>query len=94
MLGFGLHDCGRLAGPITANALTCGDVFTSLTPCVTYLRIGGSIPTTCCFGLRSLKNAARTTPDRQTACKCLKQAANSFGSVSRSNVVDYVLYPM
>nr|ACP43542.1 lipid transfer protein [Chimonanthus praecox] len=56
-------------------AFSCGTVVSSLTPCLTYLKSGGSVPTTCCSGVKSLNAAAKTTPDRQTACNCMKNAA-------------------
>ncbi|KAL5974780.1 lipid-transfer protein [Asimina triloba] len=56
--------------------ITCGQVSSSLAQCIPYLR--GTVPTqpaACCNGIKSLNNAAKTTPDRQTACNCLKSAA-------------------
>ncbi|KAK1284058.1 hypothetical protein QJS10_CPB21g01584 [Acorus calamus] len=37
---------------------------------------GGTIPSGCCSGIRGLNSAARTTPDRQQACSCLKSLAH------------------
>ncbi|CAO2153514.1 unnamed protein product, partial [Urochloa humidicola] len=57
-----------------AAAVTCGQVAGYLSPCVSYATGRGSFqPEACCSGVRSLNSAARTTPDRQAACKCLKQ---------------------
>lgn len=35
---------------------------------------------TCCNGIRGLYNAAQTTPDRQSACNCLKSLTNGYTS--------------
>ncbi|KAG2289869.1 hypothetical protein Bca52824_049473 [Brassica carinata] len=34
----------------------------------------------CCTGVSKLNSIARTTPDRQQACRCLKTAASALGS--------------
>ncbi|XP_074313775.1 non-specific lipid-transfer protein 1-like [Silene latifolia] len=70
--------------PWTDGALTCGAVAQSLVPCLNYFRGGGigSVPPGCCNGIRSLNNNARTTPDRQTVCGCLKEAANSLRNIN------------
>ncbi|KAH7553959.1 hypothetical protein ACOSP7_029098 [Xanthoceras sorbifolium] len=63
-----------IAPKCTKAAITCGQVVNSLTPCINYVANGGAVPPECCNGVSALYNAARTTPDRQTVCKCLKQA--------------------
>ncbi|CAL4897197.1 unnamed protein product [Urochloa decumbens] len=61
------------AGPVV-SAVTCGQVSGYLSPCLSYaMGRGTSPPKACCSGVRSLNSAARTTPDRQAACKCLKK---------------------
>lgn len=64
-----------------ALALNCGDVSKGIGPCINYLKTGGAVPTACCGGIRSLNNAAKTTEDRRTACKCLQTAANSIKGI-------------
>ena len=59
-------------------ALTCGQVSGKVLPCLNYLKNGGPAPPpNCCNGIRDLNNAAKTTADRQTACRCLKSTAGS-----------------
>nr|AEV23221.1 stigma/stylar cysteine-rich adhesin [Lilium longiflorum] len=60
----------------TASAITCGQVDSDLTSCLAYARKGGVIPPGCCAGVRTLNNLAKNTPDRQTACNCLKSLVN------------------
>ncbi|XP_010253094.1 PREDICTED: non-specific lipid-transfer protein 1-like [Nelumbo nucifera] len=62
-------------------AITCGQVVSSIAPCLNYLQKGGAVPPACCSGVKSLNSAAKTTPDRQTACNCLKSAAVSNPSI-------------
>ncbi|KAL5714702.1 hypothetical protein ACHQM5_016626 [Ranunculus cassubicifolius] len=59
------------------EALTCGQVASSLSSCIPYLRSGGAVPPPCCGGVRSLNSAAKSTADRQAACACLKQLGKS-----------------
>ncbi|XP_030481226.2 non-specific lipid-transfer protein 1-like [Cannabis sativa] len=65
-----------------AHAITCGQVSSSIAPCLGYLRMGGSVPAGCCNGIRSLSNAAKTSTDRRAACNCLKSAANGIKGIN------------
>lgn len=74
--------CILVTAPVT-NAITCGQVTGSLAACIPYLRTGGRAPPPpCCNGVRSLNSAARTTPDRQAACNCLKRAYGSIRGIN------------
>ncbi|PON92750.1 Lipid transfer protein/Par allergen [Trema orientale] len=69
--------CMVVGAPI-AQAITCGQVATYVSPCISYLRTGGTVPGTCCSGVRSLNSAAATTADRQATCRCLVTAASNL----------------
>ncbi|CAN6807096.1 hypothetical protein Bca4012_001630 [Brassica carinata] len=58
-------------------AISCGTVTSNLAPCAVYLMKGGPVPAPCCAGVSKLNSMAKTTPDRQQACKCLKTAAKN-----------------
>ncbi|KAI9196911.1 hypothetical protein LWI28_028041 [Acer negundo] len=71
--------CMVVGAPIAEAAITCGQVSSSLGPCIPYLRTGtGAVPPACCSGVKTLAGVATTTPDRQQACKCLKSTAASI----------------
>ncbi|KAJ7961094.1 Non-specific lipid-transfer protein [Quillaja saponaria] len=76
-LAFVVLMCLVVAAPI-AQAITCGQVAGSVSPCLNYLRGVGPLPGGCCNGVRSLLAAAKTTADRQAICNCLKSAAGSL----------------
>ena len=76
--------CMLVAAPYT-EAITCGQVASSLAPCVGYLSKGGDVPPACCSGVKSLNSAAQTTPDRQAACGCLKSAYSSNSGINPAN---------
>lgn len=59
------------------GALTCGQVTGALTQCLGYLLGKGVLQPLCCDGVKNLNNLARSTPDRQQACVCLKKLAAS-----------------
>ncbi|XP_049407579.1 non-specific lipid-transfer protein 1-like [Solanum stenotomum] len=65
------------------EALNCGQVTSFIIPCLGYLRntapLGG-----CCDGVRNLASAAKSTPDRKTACTCLKSAAGAISGINYS----------
>ncbi|XP_050214099.1 non-specific lipid-transfer protein 1-like [Mercurialis annua] len=70
--------------PMVTEAITCGQISSSLAPCVNYLRSGGPVPPACCNGVRSINSAAKTTPDRQAACNCLKKAAGGIPGINQN----------
>jgi len=53
-----------------------------LAPCIAYLRGGAGPSPACCAGVKRLNGAAATTPDRQAACNCLKQAAGAISGLN------------
>ncbi|CAL9127814.1 unnamed protein product [Musa textilis] len=66
-----------LACLLTAGAhaaISCGQVVSYLMPCLGYACAMGPLTAGCCSGVRALDGAARTTPDRQTTCNCLKRS--------------------
>ncbi|KAI3677749.1 hypothetical protein L6452_37017 [Arctium lappa] len=72
----------------TESAVTCQLVVSSLTPCASYLIKGGPVPKSCCNGVQSLYKDAETTSDRQTACRCLEQAATLVPGIKVDNAVN------
>ncbi|KAL0310075.1 UNVERIFIED_CONTAM: Non-specific lipid-transfer protein 2 [Sesamum calycinum] len=64
-------------------ALGCGTVISYLSPCLRYVTDQGPLGG-CCGGVKGLYGAAKTTPDRQTACNCLKSLASSYKRVNLS----------
>nr|KYP37234.1 Non-specific lipid-transfer protein [Cajanus cajan] len=77
--------CMVVVGAHTAEAITCGQVQSSLAPCLGYLQNGGVVPPRCCSGVRSIVNTARTTADRRLACNCLKSAAAAIRRLNPTN---------
>ncbi|GAU29992.1 hypothetical protein TSUD_160760 [Trifolium subterraneum] len=71
--------------PLANAALSCGQIQLAVAPCIGYLRNPGpSVPAPCCNGLRSLNNQAKSTPDRQSACRCLKSIILSLPGIDLS----------
>ncbi|KAK1312310.1 Non-specific lipid-transfer protein 2A [Acorus calamus] len=71
--------CLLASGPQEADAaITCGQVVGYISSCLSYARSGGAMPPKCCPGVRALNGAARTTPDRQQACACLKSLSGGM----------------
>ncbi|KAK1284490.1 hypothetical protein QJS10_CPB21g01583 [Acorus calamus] len=64
------------SAPREAQAITCGQVASYVSPCIPYAQKGGAIPPRCCSGVRGLNGAASTTLARQQACSCLKSLAS------------------
>jgi len=75
--------CLVLGISMTNAALSCPQVQLKVVPCLAYLRNPGpSVPAPCCNGLRGLNNQAKTTPDRQSVCRCLKTTALSLSGLN------------
>ena len=56
-------------------AISCGQVASVVAPCISYVRGIGTLSAACCGAVRVLNAEAKTTPDRQAACSCLKNLA-------------------
>ncbi|OIV98543.1 hypothetical protein TanjilG_12129 [Lupinus angustifolius] len=73
--------------PLAYGAIPCGQIQLKITPCLGYVRgPGGPAPGQCCNGLRAINNEARTTPDRQDACKCIKNTVLSIPGINLATV--------
>ncbi|XP_018628565.2 non-specific lipid-transfer protein 1-like [Nicotiana tabacum] len=70
--------------PQADAAISCRQVVTSLSPCISYVRQGGALPAPCCSGIKALNSQATTTPDRQAACICIKSAAAGVSGINFS----------
>ncbi|KAK9070000.1 hypothetical protein SSX86_010398 [Deinandra increscens subsp. villosa] len=72
--------CIIVACMAVAEALTCSDVDSDLSPCLNYLENGGSVSSACCSGVKKLNKASNTTALKKTACNCMKSAYKSMSS--------------
>lgn len=71
--------CIGIASSVAEAAITCGTVAGSVASCIPYVQHRVQTPPPgCCSGLHSIDSAARTTPDRQTVCACLKFVAGNI----------------
>ncbi|KAL0388009.1 UNVERIFIED_CONTAM: Non-specific lipid-transfer protein 2 [Sesamum radiatum] len=52
-------------------AIGCGTVVSYMNACIPYVTDKGPLGG-CCGGVKGLYAAAKTTPDRQSVCNCLK----------------------
>ena len=77
--------CVALVASPVAEAITCGQVASSVAPCVPYLQKGGAPSPGCCSGVRGLVGQAQTTADKQAVCNCLKSAAGSMSGLNPKN---------
>ncbi|KAK4796192.1 hypothetical protein SAY86_028518 [Trapa natans] len=67
---------------VAESTLSCGQVASGVAPCLGYLRNVAPLTPTCCAGIRSLNNAARSPADRRAVCFCLKSAAGNIRGIS------------
>ncbi|CAL0328346.1 unnamed protein product [Lupinus luteus] len=73
--------------PLAYGAIPCGQIQLKIAPCLGYVRgPGGPAPGPCCNGVRAVNNEARTTPDRQDACKCLKNTVLSIPGINLATI--------
>ncbi|THU72974.1 hypothetical protein C4D60_Mb04t17880 [Musa balbisiana] len=76
-----------VTAPHVTPAITCGQVTSALSSCISYATGKGSLTSACCSGVKSLNSAAKTSADRKTACTCIK----STGELRFSWTVVYVV---
>ncbi|XP_047975670.1 non-specific lipid-transfer protein 1-like [Salvia hispanica] len=69
-----------LMAAVAEAEITCGTVLSHISVCIPYVTNKGPIGA-CCNGVKSLNDAAKTTPDRQAVCNCLKNMATSTPSI-------------
>ncbi|KAA3455509.1 non-specific lipid-transfer protein-like [Gossypium australe] len=76
--------CLVVGASLAKGAISCGQVISALTPCIPYVRNNGAVgvPAPCCNGIRSLNAAAQSTPERQSACNCVKALAASISGIN------------
>lgn len=66
--------------PKAQGEVTCGQVVSNLTPCISYVVYGGAtVPAQCCNGIKNLFGMAQTKPDRQAVCNCVKNGVRNSG---------------
>ncbi|PWA83139.1 plant lipid transfer protein/Par allergen [Artemisia annua] len=68
------------------KAITCGQVVSTLAPCLGYLTQNGAVTPPCCGAVKAL--AANSAPNKRTICGCLKSiyASNSAIKISNSAI--------
>ncbi|KAG4129602.1 hypothetical protein ERO13_D09G091600v2 [Gossypium hirsutum] len=83
-LACGVVLCLVVGAPLAEGAISCGQVISALAPCIPYVRNNGAggVPASCCNGIRSLNEAAQSTPERQSACNCVKALAASISGIN------------
>ncbi|KAK6255587.1 hypothetical protein SCA6_016892 [Theobroma cacao] len=79
--------CMLVVEPMATSAISCGNVAGMLSSCIKYLRNGGSLPSNCCAGLKSLNTQARNKGIRQAVCRCLQNAAKTITGL-KTNLVE------
>ncbi|KAI3473095.1 hypothetical protein Pfo_030387 [Paulownia fortunei] len=67
--------------PPAEAAISCGTVISYVSSCLPYVTNRGPLGG-CCGGVKGLYGAAKTTPDRQSVCSCLKSLAASYSGVN------------
>ncbi|PWA95688.1 plant lipid transfer protein/Par allergen [Artemisia annua] len=69
------------------EAITCGQVVSTLAPCLGYLTQNGAVTAPCCGAVKAL--AANSAPNKRTICGCLKgiYASNSAINLNNANAL-------
>ncbi|KAH6769358.1 hypothetical protein C2S51_014694 [Perilla frutescens var. frutescens] len=67
--------------PPAEAAIGCGQVASYLSSCLAYVTNRGPLGR-CCGGVKGLYGAAKSTPDRQAVCGCLKNLAGSNSGIN------------
>ncbi|XP_010464583.1 PREDICTED: non-specific lipid-transfer protein 6-like [Camelina sativa] len=65
-------------------AVSCSTTVAELYPCVSYIVQGGTVPESCCNGIKALNSQAQTSADRQSVCRCIKSAIGGVSYTSNN----------
>ncbi|XP_057435392.1 non-specific lipid-transfer protein 1-like [Lotus japonicus] len=72
-----------LGSPFADAALPCGQLTFTVAPCIGYLRNPTpTVPAACCNGIRDILRQAKTVPDRQGVCRCLKSTVYNLPGIN------------
>ncbi|RZC51726.1 hypothetical protein C5167_020146 [Papaver somniferum] len=75
--------------PAISAAPSCDAVITSFSPCLSYLKNVGSVPSTsCCDNIKVLDQQVTEKQDRKSVCQCIKLAVPIIGTVNNTRVGD------
>ncbi|CAJ2670778.1 unnamed protein product [Trifolium pratense] len=73
--------CLVLSIPLANATVSCGNIQTTLIPCIGYIRNPGpSVPAPCCDAVKAVIDADHTQIDRQNTCRCLMSLAKRPGT--------------
>ncbi|RRT60796.1 hypothetical protein B296_00012801 [Ensete ventricosum] len=75
-----------LTAPHVTRAITCGQVTSALSSCISYATGKGSLTAACCSGVKSLNSAAKTSADRKAACSCIKSTVSRISGVQPGTI--------
>ncbi|KAG9450900.1 hypothetical protein H6P81_010865 [Aristolochia fimbriata] len=65
-----------------SEAVTCGEVNSSLAQCLKYLTGDVAAPSeACCAGVGHIRDICKSSDDKRVACSCLKQAAAGIHNI-------------
>ncbi|KAF5446135.1 hypothetical protein F2P56_031787 [Juglans regia] len=73
-----------------SEAITFGQVESSLAPCPAYLIAGGDPSTECRKGVETIKASCPNTAEKREACECVKQAAIRLPNLKDDLAVDHL----
>ncbi|URD96272.1 hypothetical protein MUK42_07867 [Musa troglodytarum] len=65
-----------VTAPSVTPAITCGQVSSALSSCISYATGKGMLTAACCNGVKSLNGAAKSSADRKAACSCIKSTVS------------------
>ncbi|BAU03659.1 hypothetical protein VIGAN_UM152600 [Vigna angularis var. angularis] len=65
------HGCG--GAPMMVQGITCNEVTTYMSPCLSYLTNGGEVSDACCGGVRTILGAAGTTSENKLSATVLRK---------------------
>ncbi|CAI9112875.1 OLC1v1013375C1 [Oldenlandia corymbosa var. corymbosa] len=71
---------------LSYGEIPCETVLSDLTPCLGFVIGGGeTVDPACCSGFKTVIGSAKTKPDRQSVCTCLKSLASEATDAELAN---------
>ena len=63
-------------------SITCAEVTTLLTPCISYAIFGGTVPQACCEGVKAVHAGSTTVEDHRATCSCIMDGISRIPGIN------------
>ena len=71
-----------VAAPHVDASITCDELTSLLTQCISYAILGGTVPPACCEGIKAVHAASTTIEDHRATCSCIMDGISKIPGIN------------